>query len=314
MIPFVSILVPTYNRARYLGDCIRSVLAQGFGDFEIVIADDGSDDGTRELVAAVRDPRVRYLHKPHTGAPQTRNHALAAARAEFVFNLDSDDVLLVDTLELYARAQRAQPDADVFYSDLIVTDAALQPLRTLEYRDWYGRRADLVAELLAGSPVPNGGAMIRRGAFARLGGYDEGFKRAHDYEWWSRAVGALAFKRVDTTSLAWRWHDSNMSSGSVRIDPSWDARAVQRILMRYPLRELVRDAGWGELPLPVAEAGANLRVAARLAGLSDWEGALARAELAESLAPSRQSRDLVERLRAQCARPALQGESPTRFA
>jgi glycosyltransferase involved in cell wall biosynthesis len=310
MNPFVSLIVPTYNRAHYLGDCIRSVLAQGFGDFEIVVADDGSTDRTAELVQGLRDPRVRYLRKPHGGAPQTRNHAIAAARGAFVFNLDSDDVLLVDTLETYARAQRAFPDVDVFYADLIVTDAGLQALRALEYQDWYGRNAELVGELLAGSPVPNGGAMLRRSAFARLGGYDESFKRAHDYEWWSRAAGALVFKRVDTTSLAWRWHDANMSSGSVRIDPSWDARAVQRILMRYPLRELVRDAGWDELPLPAAEAAANLRVAARLAGLSDWSGALRHAELAESLAPSAQGRALVERLRAVGACPGPQVSSP----
>jgi glycosyltransferase involved in cell wall biosynthesis len=309
--PFVSLIVPTYNRAHYLGECIRSALAQGFGDFEIVIADDGSTDGTGELVQRFSDARVRHLRKPHGGAPQTRNFAIAAARGAYVFNLDSDDVLLVDTLEAYARAWRAHPEVDVFYADLIVTDARLQALRTLEYRDWYGRRAELVGELLAGSPVPNGGAMIRRAAFARLGGYDEGFRRAHDYEWWSRAAGALAFKRVDTTSIAWRWHDANMSSGSVKIDPSWDARAVQRMLMRYPLRELVRDAGWDRLPLPEAEAAANLRVAARLAGLSDWAGALARAELAESLSPAAQGRALVERLRAVGARsPQTSAPSP----
>ena len=107
MNPFVSLIVPSFNRARYLGDCIRSALAQGFGDFEIVVADDGSTDGTSELLGGFADERVRYLRKPHGGAPQTRNFAIAAARGQFVFNLDSDDILLVDTLESYARAWRA---------------------------------------------------------------------------------------------------------------------------------------------------------------------------------------------------------------
>jgi glycosyltransferase involved in cell wall biosynthesis len=311
--PLISVLVPTYNRARYLGDCLRSALAQGFADFEIVVADDGSSDGTGELVAGLRDPRVRYLRKPHSGAPETRNCALEAARGAFVFNLDSDDVLLVDTLELYARAQRAFPDVDVFYADLIVTDAKLQALRALEYQDWYGRNEELVGELLGGSPLPNGGALIRRSAFARLGGYDPAFRRAHDYEWWSRAAGALSFKRVDTTSLAWRWHDANMSSGSVKIDTSWDARALERILMRYPLRALVRDAGWAERPLPAAEAAANLRVAARFASLGDLPQALRRAELAHALAPCPQSRALVERLRG-AGSGAAQLPSPSTFA
>jgi len=308
--PLISVLVPTYDRARYLGDCLRSVLAQGFADFEIVVADDGSSDGTAALVAGIRDRRVRYLRKPHTGAADTRNRAIEAARGAFVFNLDSDDVLLVDTLDHYARTQRAFPDVDVFYADLIVTDAKLQALRTLEYRDWYGRNDELVGELLGGSPVPNGGALIRRSAFARLGGYDPGFRRAHDYEWWSRAAGSLSFKRVDTTSLAWRWHDANMSSGSVRIDTSWDARALERILMRHPLRALVRDVGWAELPLLAAEAAANLRVAARFASLGDLAGAVRRAELAHSLAPCAESRALLERLRGAGSR-APQPASPS---
>jgi glycosyltransferase involved in cell wall biosynthesis len=304
--PLISVIVPTYNRARYLGDCIRSALAQGCADFEIVVADDGSTDGTQALVAGLRDPRLRYLRKPHGGAPGTRNFAIAAARGEFVFNLDSDDVLLVDTLECYARAQRALPGVDVFYADLIVTDDRLQALRTLTYEDWYGRNAELIGELLAGSPVPNGGAMIRRRAFEQLGGYDPGFARAHDYEWWSRAATSLAFKRVDTTSLAWRWHDANMSSGSVAIDTSHDVRALERILWRYPLRQLVRDAGWEERPLPEAESRAHLRVAARLAGLGDLAGALRHADQACALAPAPEARALVEQLRgmAALARPA----------
>jgi glycosyltransferase involved in cell wall biosynthesis len=296
--PLVSILVPTYNRARYLRDCIRSALQQGFGDFELVVADDGSTDETPELVESLRDPRLRYLRLPRCGAPAARNAAVGAARGEFVFNLDSDDVLLVDTLEHYARAQRAWSDADVFYADLIVTDARLQPLRTIEYPDWYGRGAELIGALLRGSPVPNGGAMIRRRAFERLGGYDPSFARAHDYEWWSRAAGRLSFKRVDTTSLAWRWHDANMSSGSVAIDSSHDARALERILWRYPLRQLVRDAGWDELPLPQAESRAHLRVAARLAGVGDLAGALRHADQACALAPAPEAHALLEKLRA----------------
>jgi glycosyltransferase involved in cell wall biosynthesis len=302
--PLISLVVPTYNRARYLGDCIRSALAQGFADFEIVVADDGSTDGTQGLVAELRDPRLRYLRKPHGGAPETRNFAIAAARGEFVFNLDSDDVLLVDTLESYAQAQRALPEVDVFYADLIVTDERLQALRALAYPDFHGRRAELIGALLAGSPVPNGGAMIRRRAFERLGGYDPGFARAHDYEWWSRAAGILAFKRVDTTSLAWRWHDANMSSGSVAIDASHDARALERILWRHPLRQLVPDAGWEEEPLPQAESRAHLRVAARLAGVGDLAGALRHAEHACALAPAPEARALVEQLRALTARNA----------
>lgn len=90
MSPRVSVLIPTWNREEYLGEAIESVLAQTYRDYEIVVVDDGSTDGTAELVK--RYNIVRYVWQPHTGISAARNRALEEARGELITWLDSDDL------------------------------------------------------------------------------------------------------------------------------------------------------------------------------------------------------------------------------
>ena len=90
--PRVSVLMPAYDRERYIGDAIASVLAQTFEDFELLVVDDGSTDRTAEIAAGTGDPRVRLLqNETNLGIPATRNRGIEAARGEFVAMLDSDD-------------------------------------------------------------------------------------------------------------------------------------------------------------------------------------------------------------------------------
>lgn len=92
-IPTVSILIPTFNRAHYVGDAITSALKQTLTDTEVIVVDDGSSDRTPEIIAAFDDPRLRLVrHDSNRGIPETRNTALAAARGQYIAWLDSDDV------------------------------------------------------------------------------------------------------------------------------------------------------------------------------------------------------------------------------
>ena len=97
MAPRVSVLIPTYNCARFLSQAIDSVLAQTFQDFEILVVDDGSTDDTAQVVA--RYPRVRYIRREHCGVSASRNAAVAAATGEIVVFLDADDFWLPEKLE-----------------------------------------------------------------------------------------------------------------------------------------------------------------------------------------------------------------------
>src|SRR5689334_2783621 len=110
MAPLVSVVIPTYNRLAFLREAVDSVLAQTFRDWELIIADDGSTDGTPEAMARLADPRVRVISLEHSGNPgRVRNAAIALARGRYVAFLDSDDWWEREKLSLQVEALRTRP-------------------------------------------------------------------------------------------------------------------------------------------------------------------------------------------------------------
>ena len=118
----VSVVMPTYNYGRFIGEAIESVRHQTIDDVELIVIDDGSTDGTGTVVRAVDDPRVEYIRTAHSGVSAARNVGLERARGEFVSFLDADDrwrpVKLARELGLLA----AQPEVDVIFSNFVRFD------------------------------------------------------------------------------------------------------------------------------------------------------------------------------------------------
>lgn len=114
-----SVVVPLYNKAPYITATIRSVLAQTFTDFEVIVVDDGSSDGSGELVAAITDPRIHLVRQVNAGVSAARNHAIALARGEWVAFLDADDWHHPRYLATLLQCQNAYPDADTVACDYL---------------------------------------------------------------------------------------------------------------------------------------------------------------------------------------------------
>ncbi|HEY5957340.1 MAG TPA: glycosyltransferase family A protein, partial [Polyangiaceae bacterium] len=96
--PKVTAVIPTYNRREYVQEAIDSIIAQTFRDYEIIVVDDGSTDGTREALPARYGERIRYLWQTNQGESAARNHALSLAMGQYIAFLDSDDLWLPDKL------------------------------------------------------------------------------------------------------------------------------------------------------------------------------------------------------------------------
>ena len=113
--PAVSIIMPAYNVAPYIGEAIRSALAQTFTDFELIVVDDGSKDTTAEIVKAmaIEDERVRLVQQPNRGLAGARNTALRAARGDMFALLDSDDTWEPEFLAAQVGLLEARPDVDI---------------------------------------------------------------------------------------------------------------------------------------------------------------------------------------------------------
>lgn len=133
MEPLVSVVMPAYNAEKYIGEAIRSVLAQTHTNWELLIVNDGSTDGTRAIMESFKDPRIHLFHQRNGGIGSARNKALEHARGTFMCGLDADDVLppgsLADRLAIF----KDHPDADIVDGTVIFMDAALaRVLRVFE--------------------------------------------------------------------------------------------------------------------------------------------------------------------------------------
>ena len=114
--PFFSVVIPTYNRKKYVLNAINSVLNQTFQDFELIVVDDGSEDGTNEEIEKIADPRLRYIYQTNKGAPVARNTGISASRGKYISFLDSDDIFLPNKLAKIFEETRKFPTEAILIS------------------------------------------------------------------------------------------------------------------------------------------------------------------------------------------------------
>ena len=240
--PFISILTPTYNRSKYIKSAISSALDQNYSNFEIIIVDDGSSDNTADIVRNFDDPRIRFVTKKHSGAPATRNRCIEEAQGEYVLWLDSDDELIPGVLTHYASILKQYSGVDIVYGDLQSFDE--QGDNKIYPREDHYRDQHLLSKMLQGNVIPNGGTLVRKELYNMFGGYDEDFRRAHDYEFWTRVVKFAVIKHSGIISYRWRWHDSNISTGVETTDTSFEAGIVKKICHRHSMAELFPGLDW----------------------------------------------------------------------
>lgn len=114
-IPKISVVMPCWNRASIIQNAIRSIIDQTVTNWEFIIVDDGSTDGTKRVVESFADPRVMYKKIEHSGIPKSRNIGNSMARADIIMVQDSDDVSLPDRIEEILKAFEENPEADLVY-------------------------------------------------------------------------------------------------------------------------------------------------------------------------------------------------------
>jgi hypothetical protein len=178
--------MPVYNAARYVGAAVRSVLAQTFADFELLVIDDGSADASAEVVQSFSDPRIRFVrNERNLGLTPTLNRGLSLARGAIVARQDADDVSEPDRLARQVAHLDAHPDTALVgtWYRKIDEGGRITADRRLPVRD-----AELRWAMLSYCPFVHSAATFRRDAVMTLGGYDERFVYAQDFDLWSRVV------------------------------------------------------------------------------------------------------------------------------
>ncbi|GAA3980345.1 hypothetical protein GCM10023085_73370 [Actinomadura viridis] len=180
--PVVSVVIPCYNYGCYLPQALNSVLGQTFGEWEIVIVDDGSTDDSsavaRDFIDRHPDRRIRLLQQANAGVSAARNAGVAAAAGRYILPLDADDAIGPTMLEKTTAVLDAEPDIAIVSTDLhVFTDAEDVPPQVLSFPP-YSR------ELLLQRLIMFYCSLYRREVWEAVGGYDEHMRVGEDWDFW----------------------------------------------------------------------------------------------------------------------------------
>jgi GT2 family glycosyltransferase len=211
----VSVVLPTFNRQRFLRPAIESIFAQTFTDWELIVADDGSDLETRQyLQSFADDPRVVLVWLPHTGRPSmVRNAGVLRATGEYVAFLDSDDLWATRKLERQLETLRARVNCRWSYTAFLQVDESGNPLPEEARRPWVPHEGDIFEQVVTGrAQIRTPSVLAARDLIAQAGGFDEGLLSGEDYDMWLRLALYSEVAIVDEPLVYVRRHPDSHTS------------------------------------------------------------------------------------------------------
>ena len=214
----ISVIIPNYNNAHFLGDAIQSVLNQTYQNFEIILVDDGSNDDSQQVVSSFGD-RVRYIWQENKGLGGARNTGISAANGEFIGFLDADDQWLPDFLDTMVLLTKENPDAAVFFSNA-------------RYMDDHGRDLPqsvgvpsippekIYHALLRANFIIPSTILAKRSVIVEEGLFDQTLKALHgceDWDLWLRIAPRYKFIGTPACLVRYRLHGNTFSANPSRM-------------------------------------------------------------------------------------------------
>jgi Glycosyl transferase family 2 len=208
--PRVSVVLPVHKSEAYLAAAVESVLAQSFGDWELLAIDDGLSDKSSAILRsfAASDPRVRVILD--AGAPFVMKLArgLALAQGELIARMDADDIAHGDRFARQVAFLDAHPEVAVVGSAVTLIDAHGRAIRDAQYPE---SPAAVAESLLTGSALAHPAVMMRKDAVIAVGGYRPAYQYAEDYDLWLRMAERYALANLPDRLLYYRQHGAKLS-------------------------------------------------------------------------------------------------------
>lgn len=212
-LPVVSILLPTFNRAKFLIKAIGSVQAQTFTDWELLVLDDGSTDETAQVVRKLTaaDPRIRYFRFENTGCGPARVRGFNASRGKYLAFLGDDDTFFPDKLERQMEWLEKNPDAGMVYSQVAMTNPEG---RVLEI--WPPKPALTFETLVRQNTIQPNGVLLRRRVMEEIGTFRDDMRSCDDFEMWLRVVRHFQIGFLPMVAGNYLQHSGGMTRDSSR--------------------------------------------------------------------------------------------------
>ena len=280
--PFVSVIMPAYNAEDFLGESIRSVLAQTYQNWELIVVDDGSIDRTREIALefAASDPRVRCVSQPNKKVAGAKNTGLKESRGELVAFIGADDLWLSEKLELQVGKLR-ETGTDILFSDGFVFFDREAGDETMPFSALTGKFSgdEMFDLLLVKNRIPDLSVVFRREVADRTGPFNEDpthYRGCEDFEFWLRAAkNGADFYGMPERLVRYRRHADSMTakkSDTAAIEIATLKRFLSdRHARDRGVRKRMRDSYRTLIGGLVAE-GRISEARELMRGLTEWDG------------------------------------------
>ena len=253
--PLVSVCLPTINRAEMLKEALSSVLAQTFQDFELIVSDNASSDGTPDLVASIKDTRIRYIRNDkNIGGSKNFNQCLGLARGAYISIFHDDDIMLPDNLFQKVSALDRNPSVGFLHSKFHIID---ERGTIVEVNTNFGKKLEadhiesghtFLSRSLLGSNLINASTvMMRREVYQKVGGFDARLGFTADFEYWMRAALYYDVFFLANPLMKYRTHFGaateqylTRTPGSTMVNPSGvvDEFMAKRIILKRSKSQL----------------------------------------------------------------------------
>lgn len=239
----VSVCIPTWNRCLLLQEAMQSVLGQTFGDFELLVCDNASDDQTEQIVRSFHDPRIRYVRNSRNlGHRENWNRCLSLARGEYIAILPDDDVMLPENINRKVAFLRRNAQIGLVHSKFHLIDEHGEIIRSNtnwghgpdREVDAIEARETLLASFINTINVPT--VLFRRVCYERLGGFSDRIRLAFDWEYWMRIAVFYETAFLAEPLVKWRIHSQSITKTNVRnpiVQLKEDLSAKEAIFATY---------------------------------------------------------------------------------
>lgn len=228
--PLISVVMPAYNVAPFVREATQSILDQTFGDFEFLIVDDGSADGTQEVLKSLarEDARIRLIFAEHGGMVAALNRGVQEAKGTWIARMDADDVCHPERFALQLAYMKQHPDVVALGANALMIDPEGAPLGIVE-PDFDPQ--ELAVKLLTGKRVKvwHSAILMRKETLQKVGGYRAAYAHAEDFDLWLRMSEVGEIHNLRQVLLQYRQHPQSVC-------------ATRRVEQRHAVQASVKDA------------------------------------------------------------------------
>jgi glycosyltransferase involved in cell wall biosynthesis len=238
--PLVSVIIPAYNRVRYIDQTIMCVLEQSQAGVELIVVDDGSTDGTFERVQSYGEKLILLTHpdRANKGQAASINLGLGVARGKYIAILDSDDFWELNKLQIQVAFLEANENIGLVYTNGYYTNEHGKPMFAY-HRDSHKEPNDPNAVLLDCYMALPVNSLVRKTVYDQVGGFEESFRAAQDHDMLIRIAEATQFAYLPDYLFYYRRHSDSISQKNLDVRWRVGFEILRRASGRYPYRKSV---------------------------------------------------------------------------